>query len=243
MSRGNVGNRRGWHGAAWAVVALWLAAGTAEAQGAPPQAVAGKDATPSAAAASADRRCEYGVMLAMSGDAKGAESTFVSMLSASPGDARALNNLGNLRVVSGDLDVALAFYDRALDAQPKAAGVILNRATTLMLMGETDAAEAEAARGVKLAGGEVAAARLLGLSEARDRAQRGSDKPFVSPQEVRALLDAATMRVPGDSMKAGAAKDSTRTHSRARNPARTWRSAGPRAGDTDHVASVLYWMK
>lgn len=229
--------------AAALAVLLALSAGAAHAQQAKPKAVAGSSvATPAGDTAAASRRCEYGIARALGGDLAAAENAFVAVLSAAPGDARALNNLGNLRVASGDLDVALAFYDRALERRPDAAGIVLNRATTLMMMGEIEAAEAEAARGVKLAGGEDRAAALLGLPAHRAPAERAGDKPFVSTQEIRALLDAATKRVPGDSMQSGAAADSTKA-APARKPARTWRSAGPRAGDTGDIVSVLYWMK
>jgi tetratricopeptide (TPR) repeat protein len=229
-----------------AALEMLLVASVAVAQPEKASAVAGRDVTTASSDATRSaKQAEYGIALAMAGDTKGAESVFVAMLSAAPGDPRALNNLGNLRVVNGDLDVALAFYDRALKPDTEQAGVVLNRATALMLMGDVDAAEAEAARGVKLAGGEEAAAKLLGLPAQKGAADtmRGSDKPFVSKQEIRALLNAATMRVPGDSMKAGSKADSTQADPKARKAAKTWRSAGPRAGDTGDIASVLYWMK
>src|SRR6266481_7519779 len=55
--------------------------------------------------------CEYGIALALAGADARAESAFVSLLSHVPGDARALNNLGNTHLLRGDLDVALAFYE------------------------------------------------------------------------------------------------------------------------------------
>lgn len=191
-----------------------------------------------------DSRCEYGIALAMAGEVKQAESVFVAVLSSSPGDARALANLGNLRVLEGDLDVALVFYNQAVKADAADAGIKLNRATTLMLMGDMNRAELEAGEAVKQAGGEEAAAKLIGLSAESDAAEsRGSDKPFVSKQEIRALLSAAKSRVPGDSVAAGAATDSTRTKPRDGKKSTTWRSAGPRAGDSGDIAAVLYWKR
>jgi Flp pilus assembly protein TadD len=231
------------------LAALVLTAALADAQPGGGAGIAVKTtgvAGPGVASASSDsaaaRRSEYGIALAMSGELRDAESVFVSLLAASPGAARALTNLGNLRVVNGDLGVALAFYGQALRADPGDPGIVLNRATTLMLMGETEQAEAEAARGIALAGGEAAAARLLGLATAKPRVQRASDKPYVSQQEIRALLRAAAARVPGDSLKPAAA-DSAKASSRGKSSARTWRSAGPRAGDGGEIASVLYWKK
>lgn len=188
-------------------------------------------------------RCEYGIALAMSGDLEQSESVFVSILSDSPGDARALTNLGNLRVLEGDLDVALVFYNQAAKAADEDAGVKLNRATTLMLMGDMNRAELEAAEAVKQAGGEEQAASLLGLqAEPGADSARGSDKPFVSKQEIRALLSAAKSRVPGDSLDTAAASDSTKAQG-AKSKKTTWRSAGPRAGDTGDIAAVLYWKR
>jgi Flp pilus assembly protein TadD len=187
-------------------------------------------------------RCAYGVTLAMSGELRQAESVFVAILSDSPGDARALTNLGNLRVLEGDFDVALVFYNQAARAAADDPGVKLNRATTLMLMGDQERAELEAAEAVTQAGGVEAAAKLLGLQSA-DGAQpsRSSDKPFVSQQEIRALLTAAKERVPGDSLGTDAPADSTRVRPKMKKT--TWRTAGPRAGDTGDIASVLYWKQ
>ena len=199
---------------------------------------ADSEATPSA---DNGARCEYGIALAMAGDVKQAESVFVALLSDSPGDARALANLGNLRVLEGDLDVALVFYNQAVKADASDAGIKLNRATTLMLMGDVDRAELEAADAVEQAGGEEEAAKLLGLSDASKAESRASDKPFVSSQEIRALLTAAKSRVPGDSLSGTAPADTTKTKSKSKKT--TWRSAGPRAGDTGDVAAVLYWKR
>jgi Flp pilus assembly protein TadD len=173
-----------------------------------------------------------------------AESVFVALLSDSPGDARALTNLGNLRVLEGDLDVALVFYNQAVRADASDAGIKLNRATSLMLMGDLERAEAEAAEAVRQAGSEEAAAKLIGLStEAEAGETRASDKPFVSKQEIRALLSAAKSRVPGDSLGTGAPADSTKANSKSGKKTTTWRSAGPRAGDAGDIAAVLYWKR
>lgn len=232
-----------------AAIAMALLAGAARAADPPrppatqpaaaARAVAGAGvAAPDSAALA--RKAEYGVALAMGGDRRGAENAFTALLAAAPGDPRALVNLGNVRVLNGDLDVALAFYDQALRRAPREAGIVLNRATALMLLGESDRAEAEAARGIELAGGEAEAARLLGLPAARAGTARAADSRFVSKEEIRAMLAAARSRVPGDSVTSPA-PDSTRA--RARRPARTWRSAGPRAGDGGDLATVLFWMR
>src|SRR5437867_5274750 len=106
-----------------------------------------------AAGTSSDPRGEYGVSLAISGEQARAESIFVSMLSHTRGDSRALNNLGNLRLLRGETGVALAFYDRALRGDSLDAGIHLNRATALMMIGDEVRASEAFAIGVRLAGG------------------------------------------------------------------------------------------
>src|SRR5439155_1382297 len=51
--------------------------------------------------------CEYGIALALAGADASAESAFVSLLSHAPGDARALNNLGNTHLLRGASHVAI----------------------------------------------------------------------------------------------------------------------------------------
>src|SRR5262245_61618575 len=90
----------------------------------------------------ADRSSEYGGTLAVSGEEARAESLFITMLSHTRGDARALNNLGNIRLLRGETGVALAFYERALRGDSLDAGIHLNRATGLLLIGDKERAEA-----------------------------------------------------------------------------------------------------
>src|SRR5262245_66266904 len=73
---------------------------------------------------------DYATMLALSGRHAAAESVFVSLLSHARGDAGALNGLGNLRLLSGEVDLALVFYGRAHEADTTDAGIVLNQATT-----------------------------------------------------------------------------------------------------------------
>jgi tetratricopeptide (TPR) repeat protein len=194
--------------------------------------------------ATQSQRSEYGIALAMSGESLEAESVFASLLSSTPGDARALTNLGNLRVMKGEFGVALAFYDKALRAVPDEAGVVLDRAIALLLIGDTERAEAEAARAVTLAGGESQADWLLGLSSAEPGpTSRASEKQFLSKDQIRALLQAAARRVPRSPAPSLAAHDSVSSEARARRPNSTWRSAGTRASDGGDVATMLYWMK
>src|SRR5216117_3639718 len=118
-------------------------------------------------AAASDSRSEFGVTLALSGEGARAESLFITMLSHTRGDSRALNNLGNIRLLKGETGVALAFYERALRGDSLDAGIHLNRATALMLIGDKDRSAESFARGVKLAGGFDQAQALLGLPPER----------------------------------------------------------------------------
>src|SRR5262245_42347699 len=97
--------------------------------------------------------CELGITLALLGRTAAAESVFVSMLSRAPRDPRALTNLGNLALLRGDADLALSFYGQAQEADTVDAGITLNEANALMILGDEDAASALAAEGVRQAGG------------------------------------------------------------------------------------------
>lgn len=190
------------------------------------------------------RTCEYGITLALSGNDAMAESVFVSLLSRSPGDARALNNLGNLNLWRGDTNLALAFYTRAGESDSVDAGITLNEATALMIAGDDEGATEQAAEGVRRAGGPDAAARLLGLhyEGPGDGAPRASDKVEVSRDEVMALLRAATRAVPPDSSRSKQASPAG-PGAKPRKQAPAWRSAGARGAAGSDVVAVVYWKR
>lgn len=195
-------------------------------------------AAPFVARAAGEAQAEYGVTLAMSGEGARAESVFVSLLSNSRGDARALNNLGNLRLLRGEFGVALAFYDRALRGDSLDAGIQMNRATALLLMGDEPRAGMAASEAVRLAGGVDAAGALVGLKRDGATAAKASQSAVVNKDEIRSLLESAAAAVPSDTTRAQAAP--------AGDPAKkkttpTWRSAGARASDASDAATVLYW--
>jgi tetratricopeptide (TPR) repeat protein len=186
---------------------------------------------------------DYGITLAMTGNLARAESVFVSLLAPGHGDSRALNNLGNLELLRGEVEVALAFYERAIRSDSADAGIRLNRSVALMLLGREEESRDEAATGVQLAGGLKAASALLGLHapDSTGTDARGAEKTYVSPDEVRAMLSAAARSVPRDSTarRGGAAK-------RARSDRRqspTWRSGGPRAAQDSDAHAILYWKR
>lgn len=243
---------------------LWghcLVAALAGAMGLPSASFAQAPATPPGAPDArslADKRCEYGITLALKGDVVRAESAFVAMLSAPTADARAFNNIGNVHFLRGEFDLALAFYDRAARADTIDAGVELNRATTFMMLGDELRSRITAAKGIRLAGGEAAAARLLGLKveETKPMAALAAEGAWISKDEVRGLLAFAAKSVPPESTRAVSAESpksdksgaaSKRTAGSkgqaARRKTATLRSAGPRGAEGTDAAAVLYWKR
>jgi len=190
------------------------------------------------AAAPADPRGEYGVSLAIGGEASRAESVFVSMLSHTRGDARALNNLGNIRLLRGEAGVALAFYERALRADSIDAGIHLNRATAFMIIGDEARAEKSFATGVKLAGSVEHAQALLGLPPEKLPTDKASAKTAIDPEQLRAMLQRAATTVPKDSVIP--AGHTPATNAASKQPS-AWRSAGARGSDVNGTPQLLYW--
>jgi len=184
---------------------------------------------------------EYGIALALTGEGERAESAFVSLLSHSPGDARALNNLGNVHLLRGALDVALAFYARAGDADTLDAGIMLNASTALMLRGDDEEAQSLAVQGVRQAGGLRPAALLLGL-KAPEETPKAGDRAYIRKDEVLALLRAATAGVPGDSLK-GSRDPAAGAAARPRKKRTVWRSAGVRGTEGTDITAVVYWKQ
>jgi tetratricopeptide (TPR) repeat protein len=192
-----------------------------------------------------DVMAEYGVTLALSGQYESAERVFIDLLERSAGDGRALNNLGNLHLLQGAPDLALAFYSRALEADSTDGGIRLNRSIAFMRMGNDEAALSEAALAIGTAGGIGSAASLLGLryDEPESKASEPAVDGSLSKSQITALLEEAAEAVPveGEGL---APADSTEVGggTAARGAAKqTWRSAGLRAGDEAEVVLNLYW--
>jgi len=184
--------------------------------------------------------CELGITLALMGRPAAAESLFTSMLSRSPHDPRALNNLGNLAMVGGEAKLALAFYERASWADSSDAGIVLNAATALLVLGEEESAATVAAEGVRGAGGARAAAGLLGLRYRESDEPKAAERAYLGKDEVIELLRASAGRIPADSARA-AGIDTSATRGKKRPP--VWRAAGPRAGATAEAATLVYWKR
>jgi len=239
-SEGPVSSHRG--GAArLARAAVWLFALILVVPSAAAASEGGSEATDDTAL-----RAEYGVALALGGRTEDAERVFISVLSEDPENAGTLNNLGNLHLARGDVDVALAFYRTAALADSTDAGIVLNRSIALMLLGDEAGAEAEAARGLEMAGGADAARIILGLpgGEHTDESAKAADRAFLTQEEIAALLDAAATSVPSDTT-ATAPGDSvsavSETTSETVTRPKTWRSAGPRASEGSELSTMLYW--
>jgi tetratricopeptide (TPR) repeat protein len=185
----------------------------------------------------------YGISLALAKEPDRAEAAFFSVLSQRRGDGRAYNNLGNLHLMKGDYAVALSYYDSALRADSADAGVHLNRAAVLLLLGDEANALDAAALAAQLAGGEEQAGALLGLREGGRDSSRAAEKKRLSPAEMRALLKKASRAVPPASRKAPAAPNVERGQGK-RTPA--WRSGTTRATEAPsdaEAATVLYWKR
>ncbi len=188
----------------------------------------------------ADTRSDYGVSLAMSGEEARAESLFITMLSHTRGDARALNNLGNIRLLRGETSVALAFYGRALRGDSLDAGIHLNRATALLVIGDREQAETAYARGVKLAGGVEQAEALLGVLPEKEPSERAAKKTVIDPEQVRAMLKQSAATISTAKVQPVATGTGKTASGKT---ASAWRSAGPRASDGSETPGLLYWKR
>lgn len=146
--------------------------------------------------------CAHGIALAFQGRIDRADSVFVAMLSSRYSDPRALNNSGNVCFMRGDLDVALQFYELAARSDSSDAGILLNRAAVLLVMGEDDRARQVAAEAVRHAGSPERAEQLIGIPRTRpgkaseftarilagSSARRKNTKLTLSRSEMRALI-------------------------------------------------------
>jgi tetratricopeptide (TPR) repeat protein len=202
-----------------------------------PALAASQGSTPADSAA----RCEYGIGEAFAGEMGTARTAFLGMLGGRAGEARALNNLGNLSLLAGQRDVALAFYQRALELDSLDGGIRLNRATAYLLAGEDERAREEAADGIRLAGGLREASLMVGLRpgpEENMEVGKAAQRIWLSRQEMRGMLAAAMGGVPADSLKKTAA---SQPRPKPKGRARPVRPAGPRGAEDSDAVQVLYW--
>ena len=198
-----------------------------------------------------DRECQFGVMLALQGRLVAADSVFTSLLAHSPGDARALTNLGNIRLLSGERDVALEFYASAARADSADPGIVLDRGITLYLMGRDSLARVVATRATVMAGGETQALGLVGV-RARDvtdadmsapmhfpiRAARAGQRTVLTRSDLRTLARAETGRE-ASTVKRG--QDYPASPSQAVPEAGGQVSVALEPASNRGSASALYW--
>jgi len=202
-------------------------------------------AAPAPAADSLRAECDYGVTLALQGNLAAAESVFISLLSHAPGDTRALTNLGNLHLLRGEREAALALYGIAARMDSADAGILLDRATARYLMGEDSLARAEAADAVARAGGIKLAESLLGLKH-RD----------AHHETTKAADMSATLQFPLRHSGPGQRTGFTRAELHgllaasgvpASPPAASQRPgpfpSAPNASYESNAAAVLYWKR
>lgn len=180
---------------------------------------------------------EFGAALVYAEEGRWDEAAdkFRAVLAARPGDAAALNNLGNLDLLAGRPDSALVRYRAAFAAEADA-GILLNQGLALWGLGDREGAdEAFSAAMARLGDAEKALA-LLGIPSVpgdggRGRAQR------LSPSEIRQRLREAAERVPERKAGAGDAADR-----RPVGPVVT-KVSGSRAADARGAAQVVYWKR
>lgn len=190
------------------------------------------------------RLCDLGVSLALVGKTAAAESVFAALLSRSPRDARALNNLGNLHLWRGNADLASAFYRAATGSDSADGGIVLNGATALLLAGDEAGAQSLAEAGVRQAGGVEAAARLLGLPYARSEAEAApvGDRTRLGREQALLLLKAAARAMPSDSLVRSLNPTGAAGTPR-RKSAPIWRPAGARSSQSGAESPVVYWKR
>ncbi len=184
--------------------------------------------------------CSLGITLALGGQGAAAESVFVSMLSRSAGDPRALNNLGNLHLWRGEIEVAMAFYEAAGRSDTADAGIALNGALATLFAGDETGAQGQAEQGVLRAGGIEGAARLLGIpfNEAGTDLGRQGDRVRMTRAQALQLLRSAARAVPPDST-AYSHPHADSTHSVRRVV--VWRPAAARGSDASEAPVNVYW--
>lgn len=184
---------------------------------------------------------DQAIWLALTGRFAAAESLFVQRLADPDDHLAARNNLGNIHLLRGQFDEALAAYDSVLVRAPREAGTLLNRALLEHLQGDSLAAARDAASGIALAGGEGAAAWLMGIGhQPADPVDRSGPRVRISPDRVRELLELARRAVPPDSLERGPLRPTTsRPAARSKDRPLNLTTSGAR-GAVDE-ARVLYW--
>jgi len=170
---------------------------------------------------------------ALDGDLAAARGAWDATLAADPANATALNNRGNVALLAGQPDSALAFYARAVAAD-KDPGTILNQGLAEYAKGDEKAADARFEQALALLPNPAAAERLLALPPAPG-GLGGARRLTV--EEVRQRLRLAAGRVPRAVEPAtGAAGARTKAPVKVLS-----KVSGARASDVGSNARVVYW--
>lgn len=176
-----------------------------------------------------------GLLLAREGRYGEAEKKLGEVLAARPDDAVALNGMGNVELLSGRPDEALAKYLAAEAVRADDPGLILNEGLARWARGDRSGADSAFARAVDQLGDPEKALDLLGLP--RDSsAARGAHPTKLSLEEIRQRLRLAAARVPPPKPTAAAGA--------SKRPANLFVSkvSGTRAADARATSGVVYWM-
>lgn len=156
-------------------------------------------------------RNELGVAFAVQGDLGKAESAFVSILSSSPSDPRALLNLGNVCLLRGEAGPAREFYRRALSDPPSDPAIHYSLGVLSLLEEDPDAAANEIGQVLNATGDVDSACNLVGLRTQglEVDVERQGTGLLLSTAEVRDLLE----KVYGALVRQARAADSTASRS------------------------------
>lgn len=189
-------NRRTWRG--WGVLVAVLALMIASAWNVTAVLAEEEVATPegekTAVPSEVLLRAQLGIIYAQNGQRESARVEFVKLLEVPEGRAIALTNLGNLALLDGRLEEALASYQQAGALDVTDPGILLNQGLAHKLLGQTDEAEISFASAVEMAGGVEQASYLLGLHAADDTGRGKASK--MTADELRQMLVKAKTQVP-----------------------------------------------
>jgi tetratricopeptide (TPR) repeat protein len=180
-----------------------------------------------------DKENQVALIHALDGRLGDAGQMWSTMLAVDPASATALNNLGNVALLSGRADSAAMLYDRAR-AIEKDPGTILNQGLAAWAAGDEKAADARFSEALALLSDPAEAERLLGLP--KPAGGQGSARRL-TVEEIRQRLHLAAERVPRmetvPASETGAPRErTTRVVSKV---------SGARASDLKSTARVVYW--
>lgn len=182
-----------------------------------------------------DRELDLGRLMAQEGRFNEAETKFLAVLRARPQDAIALNNLGNLDLLTGRPGEALARYRAARNTEDDP-GVLLNEGLARWSMGDESGADSAFSEAVARLGDADKALALLGIATPNE-AGRGARVQRLSAEEIRQRLRDAAARVPHT--KPGSTAP-TGTQGAAPVVSKV---SGSRAADAQALARAVYWKK